>query len=107
MLHWLRRFMAVRRRNQVFGEGGFEALEASNPSVFAFMRVLDDRRVLCVNNLSRFAQPVELDLRAYTGDDAARAGGTHPLPARSASCPTCSPWRPHGFYWFSLEAPQP
>ncbi|HVS44876.1 MAG TPA: maltose alpha-D-glucosyltransferase, partial [Candidatus Dormibacteraeota bacterium] len=48
ILHWLRRFMAVRRRHPVFGEGGFEVLEASNPSVFAFLRVLDDKRVLCV-----------------------------------------------------------
>ena len=67
MLHWVRRFIAVRKRWPVFGEGTFEALDAANPSVFAFVRTLDDHVVLCVNNLSRFAQPVELDLRKYAG----------------------------------------
>ena len=67
MLHWVRRFIAVRKRFPVFGEGTFEALDAANPSVFAFVRTLDDQVVLCVNNLSRFAQPVELDLRKYAG----------------------------------------
>jgi maltose alpha-D-glucosyltransferase/alpha-amylase len=104
MLHWLRRFMAVRRRNPVFGEGVFEVLEASNPSVFAFMRVLDDRRVLCVNNLSRFAQPVELDLRAYAGMNPLELVGRIPFPA-IGELPYLLTMAPHGFYWFSLEAP--
>jgi maltose alpha-D-glucosyltransferase/alpha-amylase len=104
ILHWLRRFMAVRRRHPVFGEGGFEVLDASNPSVFAFMRADGDSRVLCVNNLSRFCQPVELDLRAYTGMTPLELVGRVPFP-RIGELPyllTCSP---HGFFWFSLEAP--
>ncbi|TMD03316.1 MAG: maltose alpha-D-glucosyltransferase [Chloroflexi bacterium] len=104
MLHWLRRFMAVRRRHPVFGEGGFEVLEASNPSVFAFMRVLGDRRVLCVNNLSRFAQPVELDLRVYAGTTPLELIGRIPFPP-IGELPYLLTMGPHGFYWFSLEAP--
>ncbi len=104
LLHWLRRFMAVRRRHPVFGEGSFEVLEASNPSVFAFMRVLDDRRVLCVNNLSRFAQPVELDLRAYAGMTPLELVGRIPFPP-IGELPYLLTMAPHGFYWFSLEAP--
>jgi maltose alpha-D-glucosyltransferase / alpha-amylase len=104
LLHWLRRFMAVRRRHPVFGEGAFEVLEASNPSVFAFMRVLDDRRVLCVNNLSRFAQPVELDLRAYAGMTPLELVGRIPFP-KIGELPYLLTMSPHGFYWFSLEGP--
>jgi maltose alpha-D-glucosyltransferase / alpha-amylase len=104
LLHWLRRFMAVRRRHPVFGEGAFEVLEASNPSVFAFMRVLDDRRVLCVNNLSRFAQPVELDLRACAGMTPLELVGRIPFPP-IGELPYLLTMAPHGFYWFSLEAP--
>src|SRR3979411_1339622 len=47
LLHWMRRFIAVRKRFAVFGEGTFEALDAANPSVFGFLRSLDDHIVLC------------------------------------------------------------
>jgi maltose alpha-D-glucosyltransferase/alpha-amylase len=104
MLHWLRRFMAVRRRHPVFGQGSFEVLEASNPSVFAFMRVLGEKRVLCVNNLSRFAQPVELDLRVYNGMTPLELVGRIPFPP-IGELPYLLTMGPHGFYWFSLEAP--
>jgi maltose alpha-D-glucosyltransferase/alpha-amylase len=104
MLHWLRRFLAVRRRHPVFGEGSFEVLDASNPSIFAFMRCLGDRRVLCVNNLSRFAQPVELDLRRYAGMTPMELIGRIPFP-RIGELPYLLTCAPHGFYWFSLEAP--
>jgi len=104
MLHWLRRFMTVRRRHPVFGLGSFEVLDASNPSVFAFMRVHDDKRVLCVNNLSRFCQPVELDLRACAGMTPVELVGRIPFPP-IGELPYLLTCAPHGFYWFSLEAP--
>jgi maltose alpha-D-glucosyltransferase / alpha-amylase len=104
ILHWLRRFLAVRRRHPVFGEGSFEVLDASNPSIFAFMRCLADRRVLCVNNLSRFAQPVELDLRCYAGMTPMELIGRVPFP-RIGELPYLLTCAPHGFYWFSLEVP--
>src|SRR2546429_8450012 len=69
-LHWMRRTLQVRKQHQaVFGTGSFEVLGAENPSVLAFVRELpgtDDGQtadiVLCVSNLSLFAQPVVLQL---------------------------------------------
>ena len=88
LLHWMRRFVAVRKRFAVFGEGTFEALDAANPSIFAFLRTLDDHIVLCVNNLSRFAQPVELDLRRFEGRTPGGDARPRALPAhRRAALP--------------------
>ena len=39
----------------------------SNPRIFAHVRTYDDDVVLCVHNLARSAQAVELDLSAYEG----------------------------------------
>ena len=103
LLHWLRRFMAVRRRHPVFGEGEFEALDASNPSVFAFLRQNQDEAVLCVNNLSRFAQPVELDLRRFMGCVPVELVGKVHFP-RIGELPYLLTLAPHGFYWFSIES---
>jgi len=102
LLHWLRRFIAVRKRWPVFGEGTFEALDAANPSVFAFLRTLDDHVVLCVNNLSRFAQPVELDLRRYNGMTPVEMLGHVHFP-RVGELPYLLTLAPHGFYWFTIE----
>ncbi len=67
LLHWTRRMIEVRKANPAFGLGTFTDLGGSNPSVLAFVRAFGDDIVLCVNNLSRFPQPVELDLRPWRG----------------------------------------
>ncbi|HXA27739.1 MAG TPA: maltose alpha-D-glucosyltransferase [Candidatus Angelobacter sp.] len=102
LLQWVRRFVAVRRRYPVFGEGAFEALDASNPSVFAFLRCQGETIVLCVNNLSRFAQPVELDLRRFNGMTPVELLGKVHFP-RIGELPYLLTLAPHGFYWFALE----
>jgi len=102
LLHWLRRFLSVRKRWAAFGEGGFEALDAANPSVFAFLRTLGDDVILCVNNLSRFAQPVELDLRRFNGMTPVEMLGKVHFP-RIGELPYLLTMAPHGFYWFTVE----
>jgi maltose alpha-D-glucosyltransferase / alpha-amylase len=102
LLQWVRRFVGVRRRYPVFGEGSFEALDASNPSVFAFLRCMGDEVVvLCVNNLSRFAQPVELDLRRFNGMTPVELLGKVHFP-RIGELPYLLTLAPHGFYWFAI-----
>jgi len=102
LLHWLRRFLAVRRRHPGFGDGAFEALDATNPSVFAFLRSTPQETILCVNNLSRFAQPVELDLRRFAGWTPVELIGKVHFP-RIGELPYLLTLAPHGFYWFVLE----
>jgi len=102
LLYWLRRFIAVRKRWPVFGEGGFQALDPANPSIFAFLRTLDDQIVLCANNLSRFAQPAELDLRRFAGMTPVEMVGNVPFPP-IGELPYLLTFAPHGFYWFILE----
>ena len=75
-LHWMRRMLAVRRQFPVFGTGTIQMVPSANPSVLAFVRA--DRReaeagrevtqpVLCVHNLSRTAQPANLDVGEWAG----------------------------------------
>ena len=54
----------------MFGLGTYETLETSNPRVFAHVRRHENDTVLCVHNLARSAQAVELDLVALRGADA-------------------------------------
>ncbi|HET6817724.1 MAG TPA: maltose alpha-D-glucosyltransferase [Mycobacteriales bacterium] len=102
LLHWTRRMIDVRKRHPTFGMGDYEELGASNPSVLAFVRQFGDDVVLCVNNLSRFAQPVELDLRRFEGRTPIELiGGVH-FP-RVGELPYLLTMPGHGFYWFQLS----
>jgi maltose alpha-D-glucosyltransferase / alpha-amylase len=109
LLHWTKRMIEIRKRHPVFGLGSFEELSSSNPSVLAFVReytgpgVGSDGadQILCVNNLSRFPQPVELDLRRFKGITPVECmGGVIFPPIGEFSYLLTLPG--HGFYWFQL-----
>jgi maltose alpha-D-glucosyltransferase/alpha-amylase len=70
LLNWTRRMLAVRKSHPAFGRGTLKFLYPGNRKVFAYLRELSGEKaetVLCVCNLSRTAQAVELDLSAYIG----------------------------------------
>ncbi|THJ75998.1 maltose alpha-D-glucosyltransferase [Candidatus Frankia alpina] len=103
-LAWTKRMIEVRKRHPVFGLGTYEELAASNPSVFAFVREFGDDRVLCVANLSRFAQPVELDLRRFEGLVPVELLGRVHFPP-IGELPYLLTLPGHGHYWFALTVP--
>jgi maltose alpha-D-glucosyltransferase / alpha-amylase len=101
LLHWIQRMLQVRKRHPLFGIGSFEVLSAENPSVLAYLRELGDDVVLCVNNLSRFAQPVELSLQRFEGKTPIELLGRVPFP-RIGELPYLLTLGPYGFYWFQI-----
>ena len=102
LLNWTRKMLDVRRKHPVFGMGSFEELGTSNPSVLAFAREFGDDRVLCVNNLSRFPQPVELDLSKYQGCMPVELTGLVHFPP-VGELPYLLTLAGHGFIWFALQ----
>jgi maltose alpha-D-glucosyltransferase / alpha-amylase len=103
LLHWTRKMIEIRKRHPVFGVGDYTELSASNPSVLAFVREFGADRVLCVNNLSRFPQPVELDLRRFEGVNPVECMGGVQFPP-IGELPYLLTLPGHGFYWFLLPA---
>ena len=67
LLNWTKRMLATRKTSRAFGRGSLSFLRPGNRKVLAYMRELGDEAILCVANLSRSAQPVELDLKKYRG----------------------------------------
>lgn len=108
LLHWTRRMLQVRREHPAFGLGDFTERGSSNPSVLAFLRRwVDDGGeedlVFCVHNLSRFPQPVELDLSDCAGLRPIELTGGVPFPA-IGELPYLLTLPGHGFYWFQITA---
>jgi maltose alpha-D-glucosyltransferase/alpha-amylase len=61
---------------------------------------------LCVNNLSRFPQPVELDLRRWEGIEPIELIGGVRFP-KIGELPYLLTLGAYGFYWFRLPEPEP
>jgi maltose alpha-D-glucosyltransferase/alpha-amylase len=102
LLRWLQRFIALRREHPVFGLGSYAALSTTNTHVFAHLRCSERDIVLCVHNLSRSAQAVELDLSRYEGSRPVEMFGGTPFP-RIGQLPYLLTLAPRGFFWFLLR----
>ena len=106
-LHWLKRMLAVRRQHPVFATGSIEVLPADNPSVLAYLRAPVDkarqaRSILCVNNLSRFAQATELSLARFAESAPVELIGRSTFsPVGTEGYPITL--GPYGYYWLALE----
>jgi maltose alpha-D-glucosyltransferase/alpha-amylase len=101
LLNWVRRLISIRKRYPVFGRGGIEFLHPENQTVLAYLRCNEAETILVVNNLSRFVQPVELDLTNYLGYTPVELFGETAFP-RVGKAPYFLSLGPHTFYWFRL-----
>src|SRR5256714_5036582 len=95
LLRWTRRFIAMRKEHPVFGLGDYRPLEPSNTRIFAHIRTYEDDVILCVHNMARSAQAVELDPSEDEGrhpGEVYRGGGRAPPPGGAP--PLFRPARP-------------
>jgi maltose alpha-D-glucosyltransferase/alpha-amylase len=106
LLNWMKRMLAVRKESRVFGRGKLTFLRPGNRKVLAYLRELGDEAILCVANLSRSAQPVELDLGRYRGRAPVELLGRAVFPP-IGTLPYMLTLPKHGFYWFRLSVDVP
>ncbi len=107
LLHWTRNMIALRKLFQVFGRGTLTFLSPANRKILAYIRDLDrgdgsHETVLCVANLSRFAQPVSLDLADHAGLEPVEMLGYVPFPTITKE-PYALSLAPYSFLWLELQ----
>ena len=106
LLNWTRRMLAVRKRHRAFGRGTQRFLYPRNRKILAYLRELPNEdgvveTILCVFNLARNAQAVELDLSALAGRVPVDiVGGSVFPPIAQADYVLTLP--PYGSFWFLL-----
>ncbi len=111
LLHWTRNMIALRKLFQVFGRGTLTFLNPSNRKILAYLRELDQggefcETVLCVANLSRFSQPVTLDLTNYAGYEPVEMLGYVRFPTITRE-PYSLTLAPYSFIWLELQTASP
>jgi maltose alpha-D-glucosyltransferase/alpha-amylase len=107
LLHWTRNMIALRKLFQVFGSGTLRFLNPENRKILAYLRDLDRgdgsrETVLCVANLSRFAQPVSLDLANHAGQHPVEMLGYVSFPPIDET-PYALTLAPYSFLWLELQ----
>ncbi|HKS67079.1 MAG TPA: maltose alpha-D-glucosyltransferase [Candidatus Acidoferrales bacterium] len=102
LLNWMRNMIALRKLFAVFGRGSIEFLDPSNRKILAYIRKYGDEQVLCVANLSRFAQPVDLDLSKLEGTTPIEMLGYVEFPAIGQQ-PYRLTMAPYSFLWLELQ----
>jgi len=102
LLNWMRRVLAARKTSRAFGRGSLRFLKPGNRKILAYLREYGEETILCVANLGRTAQPVELDLRAYKGRVPVEMFGRVAFPP-VGELPYLLTLPGSGFYWFRLS----
>ncbi|SEM80515.1 maltose alpha-D-glucosyltransferase [Nitrosomonas marina] len=103
LLNWMKRIIAARQSYPTFGRGTLEFLNPGNRKILAYIREYGDESILCVANLSRSAQPVELDLSRFKGKIPIELLGRTAFPP-IGDLPYMLTLPGHQFYWFCLTA---
>ncbi|HEX3984421.1 MAG TPA: putative maltokinase, partial [Acidisoma sp.] len=104
LLHWTRRMLAVRKSHPAFGRGTLRFLYPGNRKIFAYLREIPGQSgetVLCVCNLARTAQAVELDLSTLVSRVPVDIVGGSVFPP-IGQLPYLLTLPPYGCFWFLL-----
>jgi len=101
LLNWMKRMLAVRKGSRAFGRGKLSFLKPGNRKILAYLREFDGEAILCVTNLSRAAQAVELDLARFKARVPVELLGRSAFPP-VGELPYMLTIPAHGFYWFRL-----
>ena len=101
LLNWVKRLIAARRSRRAFGRGTLRFLYPANRKVIAYLREFGDETVLCVANLSRSPQAVELDLSDWRGRQPIELLGRSVFPS-IGELPYLLTLQGYSFFWFEL-----
>jgi len=98
----MRRIIAVRRSHVSFGRGSFALSLSVEPEVLVYLREFQNERILCVANVSRAPQAVELDLAEFKDAVPVELTAGSRFPAINSHSYLLTLPR-YGFFWFRLE----
>ena len=106
LLNWMKRMITLRKQHALFGRGEIEFVPSPNRKVLAYVRRDTSDTILCVANLSRSVQPVELDLSRFQGMIPVEMLGQTEFP-RIGQQPYFLSLGAYAFTWFRLQPTAP
>jgi maltose alpha-D-glucosyltransferase/alpha-amylase len=103
LLWWVRRLINIRKKYRALGRGSMTWLPSENPKVLAFIRKYEEETVLVIANLSRYSQPVELDLDAFEGFNPVEVFSKNAYPKVKTGTPYFFSLAPYDCQWLLMK----
>jgi maltose alpha-D-glucosyltransferase/alpha-amylase len=103
-LFWFtKRMVSLRKKYKAFGRGNLKFMNIENPKVLAFTRTYENQTLLIVINLSKYAQPAEIDLGEYRGQVPVELFSQNRFPVIGENGMYFFTLAPHDYQWFVLD----
>ncbi len=107
-LNSMRRMLTVRAQHRAFSRGDMRMLYPANRHILAYMRELTEangekQALLCVANVARTAQAVELELSEFQGRVPVEMTGGSAFPPVEGTHYNLT-LSPYGFFWFLMAS---
>ena len=103
-LFWfMKKMINMRRNHKSFGRGDMKFISVENPKVLVFTRTYEDETLLIICNLSKYAQPVEIDLREYSGYVPVEMFSRNAFPMIREDSSYFFTMSAHSYQWYVLQ----
>jgi len=102
LLNFMKKLITVRKKYKVFGRGTVEFLKPENTAILAYIRSYEDKNILCIVNLSKTSEFVELDLSKYAGKSLIEIFDRKIFPEIKGNKYVFT-MQPHSFFWFEIK----
>lgn len=106
LLWFMKRIINTRKKYKAFSRGDMKFINAENPKALAFTRSYNNDTMLVVVNLSRYSQPVQLDLSEFKGYVPVEVVSKNNFPSIKEGNPYFFSLGPYAFQWFELKKAQ-
>ncbi|HEU4472064.1 MAG TPA: maltose alpha-D-glucosyltransferase, partial [Flavisolibacter sp.] len=103
LLWFMKRMINMRKNYKAFSRGDMKFLQVENPKILAFTRSYEDETLLIIANLSKYAQPAEIDLREFKGYIPVEMFSKNAFPMVKEDQPYFFTLNAHSFQWFVLQ----
>jgi len=103
LLWWMKRVISKRKNYKAFAWGDIQFIASENSKILAFTRNYENQTMLVVANLSRYAQPVKLQLEAYAGHAVIEVFSKNKFPVIEKQHPYFLSFGAYDCQWFILE----
>jgi maltose alpha-D-glucosyltransferase/alpha-amylase len=103
LLWWMKRVINARKQYKSLSRGDLKFINAENPKILAFTRSYEDETMLIIVNLSRYVQPVELDLNNFAGYQPVEVFSKNKFPSIKEDSAYFLTLGAHDCQWFLLN----
>jgi maltose alpha-D-glucosyltransferase/alpha-amylase len=99
---FMKKLIETRKKYKAFARGAIEFLKPKNHKILAYIRSFEDEKILCIVNLSKTAEFVELDISKFDGHNLVEIFNKKVFPKIEGSKYIFT-MQPNSFFWFEIK----